>query len=176
MRCCRGTAHEPEDRHQEPGLQRHRQLAAEGQDRLLLVAGAGHHVRGVDAADQRQARRTGRPGIEGSRVAHRVHQAAGTRGEPGAAEAAAGADGAGAAADAAAAAEQDRNARPDHRHLADRAVQRPDQRAVRAGAGADQGVLRRKADQAAHGGQLPPVRRVRQWRGLAAAGGDPDHA
>ncbi|KAG1580808.1 hypothetical protein G6F46_015459 [Rhizopus delemar] len=24
--------------------------------------------------------------------------------------------------------------------------------------------------------QLQPVRRVRQWRGVAAAGGDPDHA
>ncbi|KAG1387529.1 hypothetical protein G6F60_014081 [Rhizopus arrhizus] len=89
---------------------------------------------------------------------------------------AAGADGAGAAADAAAAAEQDGNARPDHRHLADRVVQRPGQRAVRARAGAGQGVLRREADQAADGGQLPPVRRVRQWRGVAAAGGDPDHA
>lgn len=33
-----------------------------------------------------------------------------------------------------------------------------------------------KADRLAHGGQLPPVRCLRQRRGVAAARGDPDHA
>jgi type IV pilus assembly protein PilO len=44
------------------------------------------------------------------------------------------------------------------------------------GPGDAEGVLRREADHAAHGGHLPPVRRLRQRRGLAAARGDHDHA
>jgi Tfp pilus assembly protein PilO len=55
--------------------------------------------------------------------------------QPRAAQAAARADGAAAPADAAPAAEQDRDAGPDHRHLADRAGHRHHQRAVPAGPG-----------------------------------------
>src|SRR3546814_3933425 len=48
--------------------------------------------------------------------------------------------------------------------------------AVPARAGNAQGVLRREADLAEDGGHLPPVRRLRQRRGLAAARGDHDDA
>ena len=106
----------------------------------------------------------------------RVRGQAGPRRQPRAAQAAARADGTDAAADAAAAAQQERDARPDRRRLADRAGHRHQQRAVPARPGDGAGVLRREADHPAHGGHLPPVRRLRQRRGLAAARGDHDHA
>lgn len=42
--------------------------------------------------------------------------------------------------------------------------------------GSAKGLLRRKADPVAHGGQLSPIWNFHQWCGLAAEGGNPDHA
>ena len=114
-------------------LQQHRRVAAAGQDRLLrhrrlLIVGLAWYLFVSD-----KQHRTGRPGAAGSRPARRVRNQAGPRRQPRAAQAAARADGAAAAADAAPAAEQDRDARPDRRHLADRARHRHHQRAVPAG-------------------------------------------
>ena len=151
-------------------------MAAECQDRPVRSHRTGDPVACLAVVRARQAHRTGRSARSGNRIAYRVRNQAGACRQPRAAEAATRADGAAVAADAAAVAQQDRNARFDRGHLADGIGHRHPERVVPAWSGNRQGVLRREADRAAYGGDLPPVRRLRQRCRLAAARGDHDHA
>ncbi len=144
--------------------------------RFLRRARPVDPVPDVELHDPAQGRHARRSGAGRSQQARRLRETAGPGRESGAAEAAARADGTAAAADVAPAAEQDRNARADRGHLADRAGHRHHQRAVPARRGNRAGVLRREAHRTEDGRHLPPVRRLRQRRGLAAARGDHDDA